>query len=127
MKGEKQLSNKQTILGSGGAIGIELAKALTGYTTDIRLVSRNPQKVNPTDTLHRADLTNREEVFKAVEGSAVTYVVVGFPYETNVWKQVWVPFAENVIAACLEHNAKLVFFENVYAIGGDNVKLEWYP
>ncbi|MCH8556658.1 MAG: NAD-dependent epimerase/dehydratase family protein [Balneolia bacterium] len=112
---------KQTILGSGGAIGIELAKALADYTTDIRLVSRNPQKVNPTDSLHPADLTSREEVFKAVEGSEITYVVIGFPYETRVWKQVWVPFAENVIAACLEHKSKLVFFDNVYAIGGDNV------
>lgn len=48
---------KQTILGAGGPIGIELAKALTAYTTDIRLVSRNPKKVNQTDTLFPADLT----------------------------------------------------------------------
>jgi hypothetical protein len=34
--------NMQTILGSGGAIDIELAKALTSYTTRIRLVSRHP-------------------------------------------------------------------------------------
>ncbi|MCB0684622.1 MAG: hypothetical protein KDC32_27455, partial [Saprospiraceae bacterium] len=30
----------QTILGAGGAIGIELAKALPQYTDRIRLVSR---------------------------------------------------------------------------------------
>ena len=35
---------KLTILGAGGAIRIELAKALTTYTTDISLVSRNPKK-----------------------------------------------------------------------------------
>ncbi|MBA5844882.1 NAD-dependent dehydratase, partial [Escherichia coli] len=29
---------------------------------------------------------------------------------------------KNVIDACSTHNAKLVFFDNVYAIGGDNVK-----
>ena len=29
----------QTILGSGGAIGIELAKSLKDYTDDIRLMS----------------------------------------------------------------------------------------
>ncbi len=33
----------QTILGAGGSIGIELAKSLTSYTTDIRLVSRTPK------------------------------------------------------------------------------------
>jgi len=32
----------QTILGAGGAIGVELAKALPKYTSKIRLVSRNP-------------------------------------------------------------------------------------
>lgn len=41
----------QTILGSGGAIGTELAKHLTNYTGQIRLVSRNPKKVNLTDEL----------------------------------------------------------------------------
>lgn len=39
---------KQTVLGAGGAIGIELAKVLTPYTTNIRLVGRNPKKVNLT-------------------------------------------------------------------------------
>ncbi len=33
----------QTILGAGGSIGIELAKELKKYTSDIRLVSRNPK------------------------------------------------------------------------------------
>ncbi len=37
----------QTILGSGGAIGIELAKALKKYTSEIRLLYENiKDKVN---------------------------------------------------------------------------------
>ena len=35
----------QTILGSTGVIGNELAKALPQYTNKIRLVSRNPKKL----------------------------------------------------------------------------------
>lgn len=112
---------KQTILGAGGAIGIELAKALTAYTTDIRLVSRNPKKVNQTDTLFPADLTKKEEVLKAVEGSHITYVAIGFAYNTRTWKENWVPFIQNVVDACIKYNSKLVFFDNVYAIGGNNV------
>lgn len=112
---------KQTILGAGGAIGIELAKALADFTTDIKLVSRSPKKVNSTDTLLAADLTDRTAVFEAVEGSEITYVVIGFPYKTSIWKKTWVPFMQNVIDACLEYNSKLVFFNNVYAIGGNNV------
>jgi len=113
---------QQTILGAGGPIGIELAKALKDYTSEIRLVSRNPKKVNTTDTLFPADLTVKENIFKAVEGSGITYVTIGFPYKIKVWEQNWIPFIQNVIAACLAHKSKLVFFDNVYAIGGDNVK-----
>lgn len=46
----------QTILGAGGAIGRELAPALLQYTDRIRLVSRNPKKVNPSDEVFAADL-----------------------------------------------------------------------
>lgn len=113
---------KQTILGAGGAIGIELAKSLKDYTSDIRLVNRNPTKINSTDELLPADLTKKEDIFKAIDGSNITYVTIGFPYKTKVWKQTWIPFIQNLIAACLKHNSKLVFFDNVYAIGGDNVK-----
>lgn len=111
----------QTILGAGGSIGIELAKALKDYNTDIRLVSRRPEKINPGDHLFPADLTRREDVFNAIEGSDVVYVTVGFPYKTGVWRKVWPPFMQNVVEACLRNNASLVFFDNVYAIGADNV------
>jgi nucleoside-diphosphate-sugar epimerase len=111
----------QTILGAGGAIGIELAKALPTFTNSIKLVSRNPKKVNNGDTLFSANLSNREEVFKAVEGSEIVYLTIGFDYNTKLWQQQWPPLIKNVIDACLQHNAKLVFFDNVYAIGGDNV------
>lgn len=104
----------QTILGAGGAIGIELAKALKEFTSDIRLVSRNPKKVNETDELFPADLTNGAEVLKAISGSSVVYVTVGFPYNVAIWKERWPAFIAIVIAGCKEYNAKLVFFDNIY-------------
>ena len=104
----------QTILGSGGAIGVELAKALTTYTNNIRLVSRNPEKVNDSDQLFKADLIKPNEVLKAVEGSKVVYLTVGFPYNLKVWQNTWPAVMKNVINACKHHNAKLVFFDNIY-------------
>ena len=112
----------QTILGAGGAIGIELAKALPAYTSDIRLVSRNPKKVHPTDTLFPADLTDAAQVMRAVEGSEVVYLTVGLDYKTKLWQATWPPLMRNVIDACAAHGSKLVFFDNVYMIGGDNVR-----
>lgn len=111
----------QTILGAGGAIGTELAKALTQYTTNIRLVSRNPEKVNTTDELVSADLLNPAAVQKAVKGSSIVYVTVGFPYSFKVWQESWPKFMENVINACKANNSKLVFFDNIYIYDKDHL------
>ncbi len=104
----------QTILGAGGIIANELAKSLKGYTSNIRLVSRNPKKVHNTDQLLQANLTSAIEIDKAVEGSSIVYVTIGFPYDYKSWQALWPPFITNVIASCKKHNAKLVFFDNVY-------------
>jgi len=104
----------QTILGSGGTIGIELAKALKKFTSEIRLVSRNPKKVNSTDELFSADLLNADDVRKTIEGSSIVYVTVGFSYSAKVWQKTWPKFMRNVIAACKEFQSKLVFFDNIY-------------
>ncbi len=104
----------QTILGAGGAIGRELAKALPKYTQNIRLVSRNPEKVNESDQLFAADLTDKDEVLKAVEGSEIVYLTVGLPYNAKVWEQTWPVIIDNVLEACKVHQSKLVFFDNIY-------------
>lgn len=104
----------QTILGANGAIGTELARELTHYTSSIRLVSRNPKSVSSTDQLFPADLTDRAQVMKAVEGSEVVYITIGFQYSAKVWQQKWPTFMRNTIDACIAHNARLVFFDNIY-------------
>ena len=104
----------QTILGSGGAIGIPLAKELIRYTDQIRLVSRNQQKINKTDELYAIDLSDFTKIDKAIAGSEVVYVVIGFEYKLSVWQEKWPLFMKAVINACKTHNAKLVFFDNVY-------------
>jgi nucleoside-diphosphate-sugar epimerase len=104
----------QTILGSGGAISTPLARELKKYTDKIRLVSRNPKKVNDTDELFPADALNFLLIDQAIRGSEVVYVTIGFEYNTKVWQRVWPAFMQTVISSCIAHNAKLVFFDNVY-------------
>ena len=111
----------QTILGSGGAIGVELAKALPEYTNKIRLVSRKPVKVNPTDEVLAADVLNHEELQEAVKGSEIVYVTVGFQYNYKVWKQNWPVFIANLIEACKTSKCKLVFFDNIYMYDKDHL------
>jgi nucleoside-diphosphate-sugar epimerase len=107
----------QTILGAGGVIGVELAKNLPRFTGLVRLVSRNPVKVNPGDEAVPADLLIGDQVLRAVEGSDVVYLAVGLPYNLKVWRAQWPLLMRNVIDACIKHQAKLVFFDNVYVYG----------
>ena len=109
----------QTILGASGVIGKTLAKELLAYTSDIRLVSRNPKAINPNDQLMVADLTNAEQVDRAVAGSEVVYLTVGLEYSIKVWQKHWPVIMRNVIDSCKKNGAKLVFFDNVYMYDRD--------
>lgn len=105
----------QTILGASGQIADELAKELKrNYTSDIRLVNRNPKKVNDTDLLFPADLTDLQKTTEAVEGSEIAYLTVGLPMDTQRWTIEFPTIMHNVIDACKKHDAKLVFFDNTY-------------
>jgi nucleoside-diphosphate-sugar epimerase len=104
----------QTILGANGTIGKLLAKELMSYTDRVRLVSRNPIRINETDELLPADLTQPGAVERAVRGSEVVYLVVGFEYKAKVWEEKWPALMRATIDACVKHGAKLVFFDNVY-------------
>ncbi len=111
----------QTILGSGGAIGTELAKALTKYTSSVRLVSRNPKAVNENDELVKCNLLNQDEANKAVKGSDVAYLTIGLPYKTKTWQEQWPVVVSNVIGACKMHKSKLVFFDNIYMLDPEHL------
>lgn len=104
----------QTILGAGGDISRCLAKELKQFTTQIRLVSRHPERVNADDELMALDLSERDNVMKAIAGSNVVYLTVGLKYDLRVWQAQWPLLIQHVIEGCLEYNCKLVFFDNVY-------------
>ena len=107
-----------TILGANGTIARELARHLPALTPEpLQLVSRQPQRVNLTDILHPADLTDAAQTARAVAGSTVVYLVVGLPYNTKIWQRDWPRMMTNVLAACEQHGARLVFFDNAYMYG----------
>lgn len=85
-----------------------------GFTDDIRLVSRKPQKVNESDQLFSADLLDPAQAMCAVEGSQIVYLTVGLPMDTRLWVSQWPILMRNTIDACAAHRAKLVFFNKTY-------------
>lgn len=104
-----------TILGANGQIAIELAKELhRNYSKEIKLVSRNPKKVNDSDELFSADLLDPIASEKAICGSEIVYFTVGLPMDSRLWEKEFELILANVINACKKYACKLVYFDNTY-------------
>jgi len=108
--------NLHTILGAGGAISNELLPVLVNNNEQVRLVSRHPKDIPGAENV-AADITSYQQTLNAVKGSSVVYLLIGLAYNINVWKEQWPKIMVNVINACKEANAKLIFFDNVYMYG----------
>ncbi|MEV8470740.1 SDR family oxidoreductase [Ralstonia sp. UNC404CL21Col] len=105
----------QTILGANGQIAMELARELQrNYTGDVRLVSRNPRKVNDTDSVVSANLLDAKQTAAAVKGSHVVYFTAGLPPDTQLWEAQFPVMLENALDACRAEGAKFAYFDNTY-------------
>jgi nucleoside-diphosphate-sugar epimerase len=111
----------QVVLGATGPIGRSVAAHLSSLTDEpIRLVSRHPLGLTHTFTQDNgftivdADLTDAQRTVEAIDGATTVYFVVGLPLNTTLWQAQFELMTQNVIQACLTHNAKLVFFDNTY-------------
>lgn len=111
----------QTILGATGQIAVELARELgRTHTTDLRLVSRNPRKVNDSDTLARADLLDAEQTMAAVAGSDVVYFTAGLPPDTAQWERQFPTMLRNALDAARAAGARFAYFDNTYMYPQDD-------
>jgi nucleoside-diphosphate-sugar epimerase len=110
-----------TVLGANGNIAQEVSKSLSSPDCLIKQFSRSPKKVNKTDLLISGNLLNAEEVAAAVAGSDVVFLLAGIQYSTKIWKRDWPIVMKNTLNACVNHKAKLVFFDNMYAFDPNEV------
>ncbi|WP_454806804.1 SDR family oxidoreductase [Paraburkholderia fungorum] len=105
----------QTILGANGQIAVELARELQlKYTSDVRLVSRHPRKVNDTDTLVSANLLDAKQTLDAVKGSSIVYFTAGLPPDTALWEAQFPTMLKNALDACRVAGASFAYFDNTY-------------
>lgn len=111
----------QTILGASGQIARELARELThSYSAELRLVSRNPQKVNDSDSLMPADLLDARQTLEAVKGSRIVYFAAGLPPDADLWEQQFPIMLQNALNACRTVGASFVYFDNTYMYPQDS-------
>ncbi len=111
----------QTILGANGQIAVELARELRrNHTGDLRLVSRNPRKVNEADLTASVDLLDAGQTAKAVEGSRIVYFTAGLPPDTGLWEKQFPTMLRNALDACRATGAKFAYFDNTYMYPQDD-------
>lgn len=111
----------QTILGANGQIAVELARELRrSYTSDLKLVSRNPRKVNETDALASADLLDPRQTAQAVDGSDIVYFTAGLPPDTERWERQFPTMLRNALVASRAAGAKFAYFDNTYMYPQDD-------
>ncbi|WP_431825178.1 SDR family oxidoreductase [Burkholderia sp. F1] len=111
----------QTIFGANGQIATELARELRRIDTgDIRLVSRNPRKVNDTDSLVSANLLDASQTARAVRGSSIVYFTAGLPPDTQLWETQFPVMLKNALDACRAEGARFAYFDNTYMYPQDN-------
>lgn len=111
----------QTILGANGQIAVELARALQrSHAGPLRLVSRRPRKVHPTDQLVVANLLDARQTLDAVLGSEVVYFTAGLPPDTRLWQNQFPVMLRNALAACRASGARFAYFDNTYMYPQDD-------
>ncbi len=107
---------KHIILGAGGAISKVLVKELVANNEKIKLAARNLKTIEGIESV-KADLLNFNEVNNVIEEFSTVYLVAGLSYNIKVWQEQWPKIMRNVVEVCGAKNAKLIFFDNVYAYG----------
>jgi len=111
----------QTILGANGQIATELARSLHHYhTRDLRLVSRNPRKVNEDDTVMAADLMDVRQTTEAVKDSDIVYFTAGLPPDSKLWEERFSVMLKNALQACRTAGASFAYFDNTYMYPQDS-------
>ncbi|REG82519.1 NAD-dependent epimerase/dehydratase family protein [Algoriphagus antarcticus] len=110
-----------TVLGANGNIAKVVSTELHQKGITVRQFSRKPAKVNDTDELYPGDLLDSNAVSQAVKGAEVVYLLAGIQYKAAIWERDWPIIMRNTLDACIQHGAKLVFFDNMYAYDPEQV------
>jgi nucleoside-diphosphate-sugar epimerase len=111
--------NIHTIFGAGGAVADQLVPILLNNKEKVRLVSRTARQIAGVVNV-AADATNYQQTLNAIKDATVVYLLIGLPYDSHIWGAQWPVIMTNVINACKETGAKLIFFDNVYMYGKVN-------
>jgi nucleoside-diphosphate-sugar epimerase len=109
-----------TVIFGAGAVGRPVAEILLARGDKVRIAQRNPPKNLAAAEYTPCDVLDLPAVHRAVAGATQVVLAFGFPYDSRVWAKTWPKAMANILAACAEDSARVVFLDNLYQLGPQN-------
>lgn len=101
-----------------GPCGRETVARLQAQGRGVRVAQRRRPADLPSNVPFVAcDVLEQDQVRRAVAGAAQIVLTIGFAYESHVWERVWPQTMRNLLGACAESGARIVFLDNLYMYG----------
>jgi len=101
-----------------GAVGRATAEALLKRGQAVRIAQRTAPEPMPAGAAFvPCDVLDPAAVRRAVAGSSQVVLSVGFTYDARVWRRMWPATMRNVLSACADAGARVVFVDNLYQLG----------
>ncbi|HEX4181547.1 MAG TPA: NAD-dependent epimerase/dehydratase family protein [Caulobacteraceae bacterium] len=111
----------ETVILGHGAVGRAVTRALAARGEAVRVAQRGQPGDLPAGASFTAcDVFDAGAVRRAIDGAAQVVLAVGIPYDSRVWRTAWPKTITNVVEACAETGARLVFVDNLYQLGAQN-------
>lgn len=107
-----------------GPCGRETVRQLHARGCAVRVAQRRePQGLPDGVTFVACDVLDLASLRRAFAGAAQVVLTVGFPYDGKVWMEAWPITVRNLLEACEENGARIVFFDNLYMYGPQTAPL----
>ena len=107
-----------TIVLGFGAVGRATTRALLARGDAVAVAQRSrPDDLPAGVEFRRCDVLDADSVRRAVAGAGQVVLAVGFAYDRRVWRKMWPATMTNVVEACAESGARIVFLDNLYMLG----------
>lgn len=107
-----------------GPCGREAVQQLHAAGRAVRVGQRSrPEDLPEGVGFVRCDVLDLDSLRSALAGAAQVVLTIGFPYEGEVWQRVWPATMRNLLEACGETGARIVFLDNLYMYGPQTAPL----
>ena len=117
------MSNQIVVFGYG-PVGKAVTETLVRQGRAVRVAQRTqPTALPPGATFQRCDVLDAGAVRSAAEGAGQIVVAIGCPYEGRIWRKHWPQAMTNLVAACEDTGARMVFVDNLYMYGPQQAPL----